>query len=51
MANALDIPVPTPDELDGELARVRRIGITEMRRLDLPALTITSASGGPSRTT
>ncbi len=46
MANALDIPVPTPDELDGELARVRRIGITEMRRLDLPALTIAARAAG-----
>ncbi|MCL5734743.1 MAG: hypothetical protein M1274_04000 [Actinobacteria bacterium] len=46
MTNLLDIPVPTPEELDAELAAVRRVGITEMRRLKLPALTTAARAAG-----
>lgn len=46
MVNALDIPVPTPEQLEGELAEIRRIGITEMRRLHLPALTTAARAAG-----
>jgi len=46
MGSPLDIPVPTVEQLDAELAKVRRIGITELRRLELPALTTAARAAG-----
>ena len=46
MGNALDIPVPTAEELEVELAQVRRAGITGARRLRLPALTTAARAAG-----
>lgn len=46
MANALDIPVPAAEQLEAELADVRRLGITEARRLELPTLTTAARAAG-----
>lgn len=46
MSNALDIPVPAAEELEEELAEVRRSGITAVRRLGLPALTTAARAAG-----
>ncbi len=44
--NALDIPVPTPEELERELAEIRHAGIACTRRLELPALTTAARAAG-----
>lgn len=46
MGNALDIPVPEAKQLEHELADIRRIGITEARRLELPGLTTAARAAG-----
>jgi hypothetical protein len=46
MGSPLDIPVPIAEQLDAELAEVRRTGITGLRRLRLPALTTAARAAG-----
>lgn len=46
MTNALDIPVPAAEQLDAELAEVRRIGIIGMGRSKLPALATAARAAG-----
>jgi len=46
MSNALDILVPTAEQLEAELAEIRRTGITGVRRLKVPALTTAARAAG-----
>lgn len=46
MSTALDIPVPAAEQLEDELADVRRHGITAVRQLALPALTTAARAAG-----
>ena len=46
MSTALDIPVPAAEQLEDELAEVRRHGITAVRQLALPALTTAARAAG-----
>lgn len=46
MVDPHDIPAPTAEELDVELAKIRRTGITGLGRLRLPGLTVAARAGG-----
>lgn len=46
MTTALDIPVPSPEDLDEELKLIRLKGIANLRLLNLPALTTAARAAG-----